>query len=94
MLKVGIRELKNEASEIIRAVREDHAQYIVTYRGEPVALIVPVDPADRDRADEHLVAGAGAHSAYWAELDDLAAKIDAAWKSDKSGVELVDEQRR
>ena len=35
--QVGIRELKNEASEIIRAVREERAEYVVTYRGQPAA---------------------------------------------------------
>ena len=43
MPQVGIRELKNDASEIIRAVREERAEYVVTLRGRPVAFIVPVD---------------------------------------------------
>ena len=42
MPQVGIRELKNEASEIIRAVREERAEYVVTLRGRPVALILPM----------------------------------------------------
>ena len=42
MPQVGIRELKNDASEIIRAVREERAEYVVTLRGRPVAVILPV----------------------------------------------------
>jgi len=94
MPKIGVRALKHEASEVIRAVREEQAQYIVTYRGRPVAIIAPVRPETVARADEQLVSIDDIHDAYWRELDDLAARIDAAWRSDKSGVELVDEQRR
>ena len=43
MPQVGIRELKNDTSEILRAVREEKAEYLVTHRGKPVAVILPVD---------------------------------------------------
>lgn len=41
MPEVGIRELKSRASEIVRAVREERAEYVITHRGAPVAMIVP-----------------------------------------------------
>jgi prevent-host-death family protein len=43
MPQVGIRELKNETSEILRAVREEKAEYVVTHRGKPVAVILPLN---------------------------------------------------
>ena len=43
MPQVGIRELKNDTSEILRAVREEKAEYLVTHRGKPVAVILPLD---------------------------------------------------
>ncbi len=43
MPSVGIRELKSQTSEIVRQVREERAEYIVTLRGEPVAVLLPVD---------------------------------------------------
>lgn len=43
MPSVGIRELKEQASEIVRQVREEQVEYIVTLRGEPVAVLVPVN---------------------------------------------------
>jgi prevent-host-death family protein len=43
MPKVGVRELKNRASEILRAVREEGAEYIITYQGRPMAILLPVD---------------------------------------------------
>lgn len=38
MVYVSIRELKNGASEVIRAVREEQARYVVTLHGRPVAI--------------------------------------------------------
>jgi len=46
MPQVGVRELKNRTSEIIRAVREEKAEYIVTYQGRPVGLLLPLDEED------------------------------------------------
>ena len=43
MPKVGVRELKNRASEILRAVREEGAEYIITYQGRPMAVLLPIE---------------------------------------------------
>jgi prevent-host-death family protein len=43
MVTVGIRELKQQTSELVRLVREDGQQIQITYRGQVVALMVPVD---------------------------------------------------
>jgi prevent-host-death family protein len=86
--EIGIRELKNKASEIVRDVHEQKAEYIVTLRGEPVAVLRPFpETADRElrrvQREEAL-----------AKLDSLAEKISRSWRSPKSAVEFVQEQRR
>lgn len=43
MPKVGVRELKNRISEILRVVREEGAEYIITHQGRPTAILLPVD---------------------------------------------------
>ncbi len=86
--KIGVRELKNRASEIVREVHEQEAEFIVTLRGEPVAVIRPLTEksgrellqAEEDEALE--------------EVDRLAEKIARAWRSPKSVLELIEEQRR
>ena len=85
---IGIRDLKNNTSRIVQAVREQAAEYVVTMRGEPVAVIRPWRTED---AEQHRMVG----------IEDeieamrlLAEEIAAAWNSPKSGVELVEEQRR
>jgi prevent-host-death family protein len=85
---IGVRELKNQASRIIRAVREEMSEYVVTLRGEPVAVLRPLTKEEVQRlrrveADTAL-----------AEMKALAQEVASAWTSEKSGVELVAEQRR
>jgi len=46
--KVGVRELKNRTSEILRAVREEGVEYVITYQGRPMAVILPVDDEEME----------------------------------------------
>ena len=85
---IGVRELKNRASEIVREVHEQEAEFIVTLRGKPVAVIRPfIEKSTREllqaEEDDALV-----------EVDRLAEKIARAWRSPKSALELLEEQRR
>jgi prevent-host-death family protein len=85
---IGIRELKNETSAIVHAVREESVEYVVTYHGKPVAVIRPFVAEDAEtlrqaEAEEEIL-----------ELQRLGQQIAAAWVSPKSAVDLVDEQRR
>ena len=92
--QVGVRELKNDASEIIRMVREEQAEYVVTYRGQPVAVILPVAESVRRVQNEQVLAASRPDDDFWAQLDRLGLELDAQWKSEKSAVELIADQRR
>lgn len=95
MARVGVRELKNQATEILRDVRENRAEYVVTYRGRPVAVLLPVDEEWLATEIERAAVEAATRSEdIWAELEKLRQEIDRSWQSDKTGVELVSEQRR
>ncbi len=39
---VGIKELKNQTTEILRGVREEGMEYVVTFHGRPVAVLLPI----------------------------------------------------
>jgi len=93
MPQVGIRELKNDASEIIRAVREERAEYVVTLRGQPVALILPMAEGWQEAEAARAVAATRANADFWDRMAALGAEIAAKWQSDKTAVELVEEQR-
>lgn len=85
---IGVRELKNQTSRVIRAVREDLSEYVVTLRGEPVAVLRPLTEEEAQRLRESEI------DAALEEMKSLAQEVASVWTSDKSGVELVDEQRR
>jgi len=87
-ITIGVRELKNQASRVIRAVREEMAEYVITVRDKPVAVLRPL--TDEERYKLHQVEVDNA----LAEMKALAQQVAAAWKSPKSGVELIQEQRR
>jgi prevent-host-death family protein len=84
MVTVGVRELKQQASELIRLVRETGGQVEVTYHGKVVALLVPVNPV-LDSEGEHRA---------WDKLDTLAAEIGAKWPKGVSAAQAVSEARR
>ncbi len=85
MRSVGVRELKERASEIVRHARERQEAVDVTYRGHVVARLVPVRRAKPRRRDI---------DAMWSELDHLAAEIDRRWPAGASGARAVSDDRR
>ncbi|MEW6030231.1 MAG: type II toxin-antitoxin system prevent-host-death family antitoxin [Chloroflexota bacterium] len=83
MVTVGVRELKQQASELVRMVRETGKEVQVTYHGEVVALLIPVKrPQKKDEANA------------WARLDHLAAEIGVRWPKGVSAADAVAEGRR
>jgi prevent-host-death family protein len=82
MVTVGVRELKQQASELVRLVRETGKEVQVTYRGQVVALLIPVKRAQKD--DKNA----------WTKLDHLAAEIGARWPEGVSAAEAISEARR
>lgn len=88
MTEVGIRELKSKASQILDDVRENGARYVITRRGRPVGVLLPIEeapPADvagADRAD------------VWRELELLGEEIGRGWTSSRSSGEILSELRR
>ena len=90
MPDVGVRELKTRASEIVRDVRERRARYVITYRGRPVGVLLPLDEVTQAEA----VAGSEQRSAVWAELSRLGEEIGRGWQSPLTGAELLSQMRR
>ena len=44
MKTIGVRQLKNEATQIVRTVKEQNALYVITVNGQPVADFMGVRP--------------------------------------------------
>jgi prevent-host-death family protein len=88
MRSVGVRELKNNATKIVRAVREEQAEYIVTVGGRPVAVLRPVTGADVDEWRQ------GSADPLLDALDELTTEVSESWSSPDSAVDAVRGQRR
>lgn len=85
--RIGIRELKNELTDVIRRVGEERAEYTVTVHGRPVAVLRPLNSADAlVEADDDV-------QKELAEMTELARLIGENWSSSKSAVELLEEMR-
>ena len=71
MSLIGVRELREQTSEVIRRVRQDFAEYVVTYQGRPVAIILPLDAGRAER--EVVQASKKAVLGSWERYERLAA---------------------
>jgi len=84
MLTVGIRELKQRTSELIRMVHENGTEIQVTHRGKVVALLIPARPPITSEEETRA----------WIDLDQLASQIGLRWPEGVTAAEAVDEARR
>ncbi len=85
MLTVGVRELKQETSKILRRVREKGETIAITYHGEVVARLVPVAPPEP--TDEEI-------AAILTNLEALSAEISAKWPEGVSALDAINDVRR
>lgn len=90
---IGVRQLKNEATQIVRAVREQHALFVITVNGQPVATLRPY--SERDIAGMQRTQAA----AEIAAIERLADSVGDAWMTlppveDGAEPEAVEAPRR
>ena len=90
MTEIGIRELKARASQIIRNVRERRARYLITHRGRPVGVLLPLEEARMVPPAPTGEPGATA----WEELTRLGEEIGKGWRSSLTSTEMLSEMRR
>lgn len=87
MVEIGIRKLKTHASEIIRTLREQQTRYVITYRGRPVGLLLPLTETDQT----YLPATT---ADPWAELTQLGQEIAQGWPPGQTGADILSDMRR
>lgn len=85
MLTVGVRELKQDTSKILRRVREEGETIEITYHGEVIARLVPVTPPKP--SDDEI-------AAVLADLEALSAEISAKWPEGVSALDAIHDVRR
>ncbi len=85
MENVTARELKQHTGMILREVREHGKEVVITYRGVPVARLVPTRSGEAAKKVLESV---------WMEMDRLAEEIGRKWPEGISAEKAVSEQRR
>ena len=88
MKTLGVRELKERISEILRMVHEDGETVEVTNRGEVIARLVPVSKPRSQQTSEQ------SDSSTWTELDRLANEIGNYVAKNIDAVDAVHDVRR
>lgn len=78
MRTIGVRQLKNEATQIVRAVRDERAQFVITVNGQPVATLRPYSERDIAGLQRTQVA------AEMAAIDGLAGEVGRRWRGDSA----------
>jgi prevent-host-death family protein len=92
MSLIGVRELRQQTSEVIRKVREEGAEYVITYQGRPVAILLPLDA---EQAEKGVVeASKKAVLDNWERYELLAEELRRASPTDVSTQDLIDAVRR
>ena len=88
MREVGVRELKVHASKILRHLRDRRTRYLVTYRGRPVAILAPLEPAVMASSEPD------SNESAWQELVRMGKEIGKKWRAPMSSAELLSALRR
>lgn len=85
MKSIGVRQLKEHMSEMLRLVQEGETVE-VTKRGEVIARVVPAHgkSSPDDLSDEEV----------WTDLERLSLEISKHWPEGLSAVDAVREARR
>ena len=87
MRKIGIRELKNQTSSIVRRVREEAAEYVITHHGHPVAILRPIRADDTEEMQKQKSLDS------WHTLLELGTTLSESNQQAESAVEILAEMR-
>ncbi len=89
---IGVRELRSRTSEVLRRVREEKAEYVITHQGAPIALILPVDTESIEA--KIIEAAKQTSSGSWDTYQQLAERLRRDWPDGQGTQSLIDGIRR
>lgn len=92
MTMIGVRELRQQTSELLRRVREEKNEYIITYQGEPVALLLPLNIEAVHQAI--LQVGKRGVSQGWDAYAQIAERVRQVWPAERTTQAILDDVRQ
>src|SRR5262245_29426839 len=87
---VGVRELKTHAARILRQVREARTSYLLTHRGRPIGVILPLDSEDETLSSAQAVDAPAA----WQAFLQAGRRLEKRFAPGARGVRLLSDMRR
>ena len=84
--RIGLRHLKTHASEVLRDVERNKTRYVITSRNKPLGIIIPYSPREQASAESGQEA--------WIEFLSAGERVQEAWNSPLTAVEILREMRR
>ncbi|MDH7486336.1 MAG: type II toxin-antitoxin system Phd/YefM family antitoxin [Anaerolineae bacterium] len=91
MPMIGVRELREQTAEVLRRLREGKVEYIITYQGRPVAVLLPL--LEQQVEEAILQIGKQATAAGWEPYARLAETLRQEWPRGRSTQTVLDEIR-
>lgn len=92
MALIGIRELHQKMTEILRRVQQNGEVYVITQQGRPIALLSPLD---KEKIEAKLLRSASQSTPNgWEVYARLANELRLKWPKDISTKSLLDHIRR
>jgi prevent-host-death family protein len=86
-LEVGVKELKNKTTQIIRNIREKGTEYVITVDKVPVAVIMSLK-------NHSLVGKQSKRAEVLKSIESLSKDIAKDWDNKMNAAEAVSELRR
>ncbi len=78
---IGVRELRQRTSEVLRQVREENTEYVITYQGRPIALLLPVITEELEAA--MVQTGKQAVAGGWETYARVAETLRQTWPAEQ-----------
>jgi len=87
-VEVSVEAAKKNLEEILMRLSPGETATLIGPEGRPLAVLVPLKSSIKAPRETEEVSG------WDEEWEDLARKIEMAWKSEKSALEILSEMRR
>ena len=93
---IGVRKLHQRTSEVLRqvcyAIREENTEYVITYQGRPIALLLPVVTEELEAT--MVQTGKQAVAGGWETYARVAETLRQAWPAEQQTETLLEAIRR
>ena len=84
----GIKELQRQLTQLVKQVRDQHAEIIITVDGNPCAILKPISSQDIQNSRSQSML------AFLQATKPLSVQVAEKWSSPLTAAEAVAEQRR